>query len=104
MSFTAYEKLDIVQGSICESVIITLDTERSSPAEIRRAIKVLVALEESPEEIRDTIRELYDVLAAKVNAERRVYRSSIRKPGKESQAAMREGFAKGGSSFQGVET
>ncbi len=87
-------------------MIITLDTERSSPAEIRRAIKSLVALEDSTEEIRNIIRSMYDVLAAKVNEERRVYRGIVRKGKVEGKEEPRKdgSLAKGGGMFQGVET
>lgn len=83
-----------------------LDTERSSPAEIRRAVKSLVALEDSTEEIRNIIRSLYDVLAAKVNEERRVYLTLVSKEKSVMKDEPRKGggFARGGGTFQGVET
>ncbi|MBI2141687.1 hypothetical protein HYU16_04675 [Candidatus Woesearchaeota archaeon] len=91
-------------------MIITIDTERSNPEEIRKAVKILVSLEESTWEIRGVIRMLYDVLAAKVNEERRRYREIIRKHARTSpnrnkgarQGAER-GVARSGGMFQGVE-
>ena len=91
-------------------MIITIDTERSSSQEIRKAVRVLVALEDSTEELRSVIRMLYDALAAKVSEERKRYRELVHKrardeilkkvgAGKKGQP----GVAKGGGTFQGVE-
>ena len=91
-------------------MLITIDTEKSSPAEIRRAVRILVALEDSTEGIRSIIRELYGILAAKVNEERRRYRELVRKHARanlgKSGAARRgteAGVASSGGVFQGVE-
>lgn len=91
-------------------MIITIDTERSSPQEIRKAVRVLVALEDSTEELRSVIRMLYDALAAKVSEERKRYREAARKrarddrlKGSETGKKGQHGVAKGGGVFQGVE-
>ena len=84
--------------------MLSLDTERSSPTEIRRAIKILVALQDSSEDIRGIIREMYDILAAKVNEERREFRNLNRKSKAPKEPCKKQdGLAKGGGSFQGVE-
>lgn len=94
-----------------ESMIITIDTERSSPQEIRKAVRVLVALEDSTEELRSVIRMLYDALASKVSEERKRYRERVRKraredllKGSETSKKGQPGVARGGGMFQGVET
>ena len=91
-------------------MIITIDTERSSPQEIRKAVRVLAALEDSTEEVRGSIKALYDILAAKVNSERRIYREAARRRAKgdllkrsEASKKGQPGVAKGGGMFQGVE-
>ena len=91
-------------------MLITIDTERSSPEEIRKALRILAALEDSTEGIRSSIKALYDVLAAKVNAERRIYREMARKRARNSEFEQKDvnkkgqpGVAKGGGMFQGVE-
>ncbi len=91
-------------------MIITIDTERSSPDEIRKAVRILVTLEESTLEIRGVIRMLYDILAAKVNEERRSYKEIIRKHARKNPNRNRgakpgteRGVAKSGGVFQGVE-
>ncbi len=91
-------------------MIITIDTERSSPEEIRKAVRILVALEDSTDEIRGSIRALYDLLAGKVNEERRRYREVARRragSGRlERSVAGRgqPGVARGGGMFQGEAT
>lgn len=91
-------------------MIITIDTERSSPEEIRKAVRLLVTLEESTWEIRGVIRMLYDILAAKVNEERRRYKEIIRRHARAknhgSTGMMQRperGVARSGGVFQGVE-
>ena len=92
-------------------MIITIDTERSSSQEIRKAVRVLVALEDSTEELRSVIRMLYDALAAKVSEERKRYREVARKRARDgllkgigTNKKGQPGVAKGGGMFQGVET
>lgn len=91
-------------------MIITIDTERSSPEEIRKAVRILVALEDSTDEIRGSIRVLYDILAGKVNEERRRYREAARRRasldrlGRKGAGKVQPGVAKGSGMFQGEAT
>jgi len=90
-------------------MLITIDTEKSSPEEIRKAVRILLALEDSTEGLRSTIRMLYDILAEKVNEKRRRYRKLFQKRRRasslkqEANKGEHSGMAKGGGMFQGVE-
>jgi hypothetical protein len=91
-------------------MLITIDTEKSSAEEIRKAVRILIALEDSTDELRSTIKMLYDTLASKVDSERIRYKKLARQHARQSKLRnlsenkANAGSATGCGSFQGIET